>query len=131
VVPGQLKGLEGENGQLSGVLIDDLAGNARRLEADKLLCFYGLQAHAGPLGGWGLTMEGGKVVIDPADMSTNLPGVFAVGDIATHPGKLKLILAGFSEAALAARSAHAFVYPGRALHEVHSTSMGIPGKSGI
>lgn len=128
IAPGQLAELHGDDGNLSAVTVDDLAGNKTRLAAERLLCFFGLQAHPGPLASWGLAMEGGKVLIDPADMSTNLPGIFAAGDIATHPGKLKLILAGFAEAALAARSAHAFVYPGAALHEVHSSSMGLPVK---
>lgn len=130
VAPGQLAGLEGENGLLQTVVIDDLAGGQRKLDAEKLLCFFGILGQPGPLAEWGLDIERGKIKTDPASMATNLPGIFAVGDIATYPGKLKLILSGFAEAAQAARAAYSFVYPGESLHEVHSTNLGLPGKSG-
>jgi thioredoxin reductase (NADPH) len=60
-------------------------------------------------------------------METTIPGVFAVGDIASYPGKLKLILQGFAEAAVAAHAIHPIVYPGKALHFEYSTSKGVPG----
>ncbi|CAA6605247.1 Ferredoxin--NADP reductase [Rhodospirillaceae bacterium LM-1] len=130
VAPGQLAELKGESGRLSEVVIDDLAGGRKSLDADTLLCFFGLLGDPGAVASWGLEMQNGRIKTDPATMATSLPGVFAVGDIATYPGKLKLILTGFAEAALAARSAYGHVFPGQSLHEVHSTSLGLPGKTG-
>lgn len=130
VAPGQLAALEGEDGRLSSVVVDDLAGNRRALDADTLLCFFGLLGDPGPLADWGLLLEEGRIKVDPASMASNLPGVFAIGDAALYPGKLKLILTGFAEAALAARSAFACLHPGQSLHEVHSTSLGVPGRRG-
>jgi thioredoxin reductase (NADPH) len=71
-------------------------------------------------------MDGSLIVVDPATMATNLPGVFAIGDLASYPGKLKLILQGFSEAAMAAQAAFAAAHPGEVLHFEHSTTSGIP-----
>lgn len=130
VAPGQLAALEGEDGRLSAVIVDDLAGNRRALDADTLLCFFGLLGEPGPLADWGLVQEEGRIKVDPASMASNLPGVFAIGDAALYPGKLKLILTGFAEAALAARSAFASLHPDQSLHEVHSTSLGVPGRRG-
>ncbi len=125
--PGQLAGLEGDGRRLSGVIVDDLAGCQRKLEAERLLCFFGLLGDQTALEGFGLGMQEGRIPVDPATMATHLPGVFAVGDIASYPGKLKLFLTGFAEAALAAHAAFGFVHPGQSLHEVHSTTRGVPG----
>jgi len=83
----------------------------------------------GPLADWGLAIEGSLLRVDPATAETNLEGVFAVGDIATYPGKLKLILTGFAEAAQAAHAIHGLVYPGQALHFEYSTTKGVPGRA--
>jgi len=127
VAPAQLQGLEGQGGQLDAVVVADLEGQTRRLPADVLLAFFGLLGEVGPITGWGLAMEGGTVTIDPATGACSRPGIFACGDICTYPGKLRLILTGFAEAARAAYSAHAVVHPGAALHFVHSTTAGVPG----
>ncbi|MBF0166367.1 MAG: NAD(P)/FAD-dependent oxidoreductase [Alphaproteobacteria bacterium] len=127
VAPGQLSALKGDGKRLSAVLVDDLAGNLRELDADALLCFFGLLGDQSAMSGFGLDLEGGRLAVDPATMSTKLPGVFAIGDIATYPGKLKLILSGFAEAAQAAHAAFPFVHAGQVLHEVHSTTRGVPG----
>ena len=126
LVPYQLHGLEGGDGQLTAVEIADLEGGTRRLPADVLLAFFGLASHLGPIAQWGLVMDGHGIAVDPAGMATNLPGIFAIGDIAAYPGKLKLILQGFSESALAAHAAHAVARPGQALHFEHSTTSGLP-----
>src|SRR4051812_30073776 len=127
VIPYQLHALEGEGGQLSAVIVADLAGNTRRLDADCLLPFFGLSTDLGPLASWGLDIETHHIRVDPASCATSRPGIFAIGDNATYPGKLKLILSGFAEAALAAHAIHPLVYPGQALHFEYSTTKGVPG----
>ena len=128
VVPYQLHGLEGHGGRLSAVTVATLDGHTRRLEADALLPFFGMAMDLGPIAGWGLDMEGGRVAVDPATMATDTAGVFAIGDVCDYPGKLKLILSGFAEAARAAHSAHAHIHPEAALHFEYSTTSGVPGR---
>jgi thioredoxin reductase (NADPH) len=128
VIPYQLHGLEGAAGELSAVIVADLAGGTRRLEADCLLPFFGLATDLGPVAAWGLTLDQNRVRVDPASCATSLPGIFAIGDIASYPGKLKLILSGFAEAALAAHAIHPLVHPGEALHFEYSTTKGVPGR---
>ncbi|HEY1719674.1 MAG TPA: NAD(P)/FAD-dependent oxidoreductase [Magnetospirillaceae bacterium] len=127
VIPYQLKALEGDLGQLTAVIVADLEGGDKRLEADVLLPFFGLAGDLGPIAQWGLDLDGYAIKIDPSTCATNLPGVFAVGDIASYAGKLKLILQGFAEAAVAAHAAHGVAHPGKALHFEYSTSTGVPG----
>jgi thioredoxin reductase (NADPH) len=128
VIPYQLHALEGEGGQLSAVVVADLTGNIRRLEADVLLPFFGLATDLGPLAGWGLALDRSQIRVDPATCATSRRGIFAIGDIASYPGKLKLILSGFAEAALAAHAMHPLIHPGRALHFEYSTTKGIPSR---
>lgn len=127
VIPYQLAALEGDNGRLSAVVVTTLDGETRRLEADALLPFFGLATNLGPILEWGLEMERNHIKVDPATCATSLPGVFAVGDVATYPGKLKLILTGFAEAAAAAHAAHDVVRPDEALHFEYSTTSGVQG----
>jgi thioredoxin reductase (NADPH) len=128
VIPYQLHALEGADGQLSAVIVADLAGQTRRLAADCLLPFFGLATDLGPLASWQLDLDHHRVRVDPATCATSRPGIFAIGDIATYPGKLKLILSGFAEAALAAHAIHPLVHPGEALHFEYSTMKGVPGR---
>lgn len=126
VVPYQLHGLEGHDGRLEAVIVATLDGETRRLEADALLPFFGLSTSLGPIAEWGLALEHNQVAVAPVTMASSQPGVFAIGDIATYPGKLKLILTGFAEAAIAARSAYALVHPETPLHFEYSTTSGVP-----
>ncbi len=126
VIPYQLAGLEGDGKRLSGVRVATLDNQVRTLEADTLLPFFGLAMELGPIAGWGLNLNMNHIEVDPATMQTNMPGIFAIGDIATYKNKLKLILCGFSEAAMAAHAMHPLVYPGQALHFEYSTSKGVP-----
>lgn len=128
VVPYQLSGLEGQEGKLHAVLVEDLEGQKRRLEADILLPFYGLAMNLGPIAQWGLSLERNHISIDPSHCGTNIPGIYAIGDIATYKGKLKLILTGFAEAASAAHGIRHYLYPEEILHFEYSTTKGIPGK---
>jgi thioredoxin reductase (NADPH) len=127
VVPYQLARLEGSDGQLSAVVVATLEGAERSLPADCLLPFFGLAMNLGPITQWGIELDHHHIRTTPATCATNLPGVFAIGDIATYPGKLKLILCGFSEAAMAAHAIHPLVHPGEALHFEYSTTKGVPG----
>ncbi len=126
VVPYQLNALHGTDGMLEAVEVADLDGNTRRLEADRLLPFFGLSMDLGPIAAWGLDLERHHVAVTAATCETSAPGIFAIGDIATYPGKLKLILQGFSEAAMAAHAIHPLARPGEALHFEYSTSKGVP-----
>jgi thioredoxin reductase (NADPH) len=126
VVPYQLHGLEGsDEGVLTGVVVSTLDGGLRTLEADRLLPFFGLAGNLGPIAQWGLEMSGPQITVASGTQATNLPGVFAIGDVSGYPGKLKLILQGFSEAAMAAQAAYPIAFPGESLHFTHSTSSGV------
>ncbi len=127
VIPYQLHTLHGQGGVLQAVEVVDLDGAPRKLEADVLLPFFGLATELGPIAEWGLDLAQHHVTVTPATMETSIPGIFAVGDIATYPGKLKLILQGFAEAAMAAHAIYSLVNPGTALHFEHSTTKGVPG----
>jgi thioredoxin reductase (NADPH) len=127
VIPYQLHGLVGADGVLSAVEVATLEGAVRQLPADVLLPFFGLSMDLGPIAAWGLERQLHHVSIDPATCQTSLPGVFAIGDVVTYPGKLKLILQGFSEAAVAAHAIFPIVHPDQALHFEYSTSKGVPG----
>ena len=126
VVPYQLHGLDGQNGKLDAVIVADLDGNERRLDADVLLPFYGLRMELGPIADWGLNLAHNLIAVDPATSETSAPGIYAIGDIVTYAGKLKLILSGFSEAAMAAHAIYKLVYPDKELHFEYSTTKGLP-----
>jgi thioredoxin reductase (NADPH) len=126
IVPYQLSGLEGTGGRLSAVRIATLDGEERVLEADHLLAFFGLSNDLGPIAGWGLSQDRNQIHVLPATCATNAPGIYAIGDIATYPGKLKLILTGFAEAAHAAHSIRKLVHPDNPHHFEHSTTKGVP-----
>ncbi|MCS6997102.1 MAG: NAD(P)/FAD-dependent oxidoreductase [Casimicrobiaceae bacterium] len=110
-ITGQLTGFEAENGILKEVKITSLDGVTRRLPLDHLLCFFGLSPRLGPIAEWGLDLEKRQVKVDTEKFETSIPGIFAVGDINTYPGKKKLILSGFHEAALAAFGATRYIFP--------------------
>ena len=126
VVPYQLAALEGNNGTLSGVEVKTLEGESRLLEADHLLAFFGLAMELGPIAEWGLNLERNHITVDPATLETNVQQIYAIGDIATYKGKLKLILNGFAEAAMACHDIYKLVYPDTPLHFEYSTSKGVP-----
>lgn len=128
VVPYQLHGLQGEAGVLRGVEVATLDGQVRVLEADTLLPFYGLSTDLGPIAAWNLDTTRSQIPVTPSSLETSLPGVFAIGDVASYPGKLKLILQGFAEGAMAAHAIYPIVHPDTALHFEYSTSKGTPGQ---
>ena len=122
LVIAQLCGLKGEGGQLTAVTARGADQATFDLACDDLLAFYGLTMRLGPIAEWGLNLRENLVPVDVATFETSAPGIFAIGDIATYPGKLKLILSGFHEAALAAQKAHRYVYPDKKLLFQYTTS---------
>ena len=108
---GQVTGFTEENGVMTEVRVTGADGVTRRMPMDHLLVFFGLQPKLGPIAEWGLKLERKQIAVDTARFETNIPGVFAVGDINIYPGKKKLILSGFHECALAAFAAADYVFP--------------------
>ena len=100
-----------EDGALRGVNVKKPDGGIQALPAEQLLVFFGLHPKLGPIAEWGLALEKRVLKVDTEKFQTSLPGVFAVGDINTYPGKKKLILSGFHEAALAAFAIQHHLYP--------------------
>jgi len=119
---GQVTELEGADGQLTAASIKDKEGALSRVEVDAMLPFFGLTMKLGPVADWGVKLESDLVPVDTAAFESNIPGLFAIGDINTYPGKLKLILSGFHEAALMAQRAHHYVYPDKRLVFQYTTS---------
>jgi thioredoxin reductase (NADPH) len=97
--------------RLTGVVVKDAAGTTHELAADCLLAFFGLAPKLGPIAEWGIALEKKALLVDTEKFQTSIPGIFAVGDINTYPGKKKLILSGFHEAALAAFGVQNYLYP--------------------
>jgi len=118
---GQVTALHGSDGRLEAITIKTKDGE-ERLHIDAMLPFFGLTMKLGPIASWGLNLEENLIPVDTAKFETNEPGIFAIGDINTYPGKLKLILSGFHEAALMAQAAHHIVYPDKKLLFQYTTS---------
>lgn len=111
-----------DGGRLGGVELGLKDGSTRLVEADHLLVFFGLSPKLGPIAEWGLTMHKKAIAVDTESFQTNVPGIFAIGDICDYPGKKKLILSGFHEAALAAFAAKALIEPGKKVHLQYTTT---------
>ncbi len=110
-VVGQITGFEEDEGRLVRVKVTGSDGVTRLMPLDMLLVFFGLSPRLGPIAEWGLGIDRKQVVVDTEKFESSIPGIFAVGDINTYPGKKKLILSGFHEAALAAFGAAPYVFP--------------------
>lgn len=113
------------NGCLEAVTLRDSRGLEHTMEAQALLPMLGFHINLGAMENWGLELDDKKIVVN-SRMETNLPGVFAAGDIVTYPGKIKLIATGFSEAAIAVKSAVEYVRPGQKVRVQYSSIAGIP-----
>jgi thioredoxin reductase (NADPH) len=107
---------------LQSVTISEKGADEVTLEADHLLAFFGLAPKLGPIAEWGLTITKKAIEVDTETFSSNVPGIFAVGDINVYPGKKKLILSGFHEAALAAFAAKAIIEPGKKVTLQYTTT---------
>jgi thioredoxin reductase (NADPH) len=119
---GQVTALHGEGGQLRAVTVKGADGATFELPCEVMLPFFGLTMKLGPVADWGLNLEENLIPVDTAKFETSEKGIFAVGDINTYPGKLKLILSGFHEAALMAQAAHHLIYPDKKLIFQYTTS---------
>src|SRR4051812_48086822 len=119
---GQVTGLEGERGMLTGATVKDNDNAISKVACDTMLPFFGLTMKLGPVANWGIALENNLVPVETSAFETNIPGIFAIGDINTYPGKLKLILSGFHEGALMAQKAHRYVYPDKRLVFQYTTS---------
>jgi thioredoxin reductase (NADPH) len=119
---GQITGFEEKNQTLTEIKVTGADGVTRRIPLDMLLVFFGLSPKLGPIAEWGLEIERKQLVVDTEKFATNVPGIYAVGDINTYPGKKKLILSGFHEAALAAFAAKEFMYPDKKVHLQYTTT---------
>ena len=119
---GQASGFEEDNGKLVSLKVTGSDGVTRVVPLDALLVFFGLSPKLGPIAHWGLALERKQLVVDTEKFETNVPGIFAVGDINTYPGKKKLILSGFHEAALAAFGAAPYVFPDKPIHLQYTTT---------
>lgn len=121
-IVGQTTGFEECEGRLTGLKVTGPDAVTRVVPLDALLVFFGLSPKLGPIAEWGLDIERKQLVVDTEKFSTSVPGIFAVGDINTYPGKKKLILSGFHECALAAFGAAPFVFPDRKVTLQYTTS---------
>jgi thioredoxin reductase (NADPH) len=122
-VLGQVAALEGEGGRISKAVVKTNDGSDFHIACDALLPFFGLTMKLGPIANWGIEMKDGELIpVETASFETNVPGIFAIGDINWYPGKLKLILSGFHEAALMAQKAHRYVFPDKRLVFQYTTS---------
>jgi thioredoxin reductase (NADPH) len=120
---GQVIGLEGEGGALTGARVRDDAGKVETLPIDTMLPFFGLTMRLGPVSDWKLDLHDGQLVnVSTETFETSQPGIFAIGDINWYPGKLKLILSGFHEGALMAQRAYRYIYPDKKLTFQYTTS---------
>ncbi|MCH2044609.1 MAG: NAD(P)/FAD-dependent oxidoreductase [Saprospiraceae bacterium] len=126
VTEAQVVGLNG-NGHLNEVTIQHKRDGAYQQEADHFIPLFGLSPKLGPIADWNLGIERNAIQVDTFDYSTNVPGIFAIGDINTYPGKLKLILCGFHEATLMVQSAHKIIHPDKKVQFKYTTVNGVNG----
>ena len=120
---GQITGFDtAADGKLAEIKVTALDGVTRRMPLDHLLVFFGLSPKLGPIAEWGLDIERKQLKVGTEKFETNVPGIFAVGDINTYPGKKKLILSGFHEAALAAFGAAPYIFPDKKIHMQYTTT---------
>lgn len=123
LITGQVTGFDARDGKLAEVKVTGPDGVTRRVPLDMLLVFFGLSPKLGPIAEWGLDIERRQLKVQNTEkFETNVPGIFAVGDINTYPGKKKLILSGFHEAALAAFGAAPYIFPDKKIHMQYTTT---------
>lgn len=117
-----LTGVQGKDGQISSVVLQETGKEQNTMPCDAMLAFYGLTMKLGPVANFGINLHENLIPVETASFETNVPRIFAVGDINNYPGKMKLILSGFHEAALMAKKAFTYVYPDRRYRFQYTTS---------
>ena len=122
----QVVGLEGA-GKLNSVVVKHDTEGEIKLETDHFIPLFGLSPKLGPIADWGLNIDKGAIEVNTFDYATNIPGIYAIGDINTYPGKLKLILCGFHEGTLMVQSAYKTIFPDKKLSFKYTTVTGIEG----
>jgi len=122
LVIGQVAELKGTDGALEGVTVKTKDGDEKAIACDAMLPFFGLTMKLGPLADWGIHLDQNLIPVDTERFETSEPGIFAIGDINTYPGKLKLILSGFHEAALMSQAAARHINPERRIVFQYTTS---------
>ena len=129
--PFQINSVEGKN-QLNSITIKNDDGNIEEIKTDSILGFFGLIMKLGPIADWGLNLEKKTIPVNTENFETNKKGIFAIGDICAYPGKLKLILSGFHEGALAARGCFKYARPNEKYRfEFTTTSKTVKGRIGV
>ena len=121
----EIKEIRGDNWVKEVVIFNNRTGEEQVLEVDAVLAFLGFSRNIGPIKNWGLEIENNAIRAVSTKMETNLPGVYVAGDIATYPGKVKLIATGFGEVATAVNNAAAFIYPSLSVFPGHSSEKGV------
>ena len=130
VTPAEVKGIVGEN-TVEGVLIEQKDKEQYTLKCDHFIPLFGLSPKLGPIANWGLEIEKNAIKVNNAlDYQTNIPGIYAIGDVNTYPGKLKLILCGFHEATLMCQSAFQRIFPDKKYVMKYTTVGGVNGFDG-
>jgi thioredoxin reductase (NADPH) len=128
---GQVTRLEGEGGKLEAAIVKSPDGEVR-VPCTRLLPFFGLTMKLGPVADWGLNLHENRITVDTEKFESSEPGIFAIGDINWYPGKLKLILSGFHEAALMSQAAKHIVHPGeRVVFQYTTSSTSLQKKLGV
>ena len=122
LIIGQITGLGSSDDTLTEIAVTNIDGEVQIIALDTLLLFYGLSPKLGPIADWGLEIDRKQVTVDTACFQTSTPGIYAVGDINIYPGKKKLILSGFHEAALAAFAAAAYLDPEKQIQLQYTTT---------
>lgn len=130
ITPAEVTGLYGNN-KLDSIAYSVLNDEEKRINTDFFIPLFGLSPKLGPIANWGLEIEKNAIKVNNAlDYQTNIPGIFAIGDVNTYPGKLKLILCGFHEATLMCQAAYKIINPGKRLVLKYTTVTGIDGFDG-
>ena len=130
ITPAEVKGIQGKN-KVTGVSIIKNGEEEILLEVDHFIPLFGLSPKLGPIANWGLDIEKNAIKVNNAlDYQTNIPGIYAIGDVNTYPGKLKLILCGFHEATLMCQSAYKRIHPNKKYVMKYTTVGGVEGFDG-
>ena len=122
----QAVGIVGDH-RVEGVTVKHKSGEQEVIDVDDFVPLFGLSPKLGPIADWNLTIDKNAIEVDTRDYSTGVPGIYAIGDINTYPGKLKLILCGFHEGTMAVQSAFSYIYPDKKLSFKYTTVNGVQG----